>query len=149
MQEIKDTHRAMVHVGFDGTVHKQYKGAYAKERFENERRVLSYLEEKGCDFVPRVISADPARLLLVTTNSGSRVERIRPEKVEELFAELETYGVSHDDRFARNITYDGRKGRFCIIDFEFAVILETGEGFRLEDALKKPHAEIPDDEQPS
>jgi tRNA A-37 threonylcarbamoyl transferase component Bud32 len=145
MQEIKDTHRALVHVAFDGTVRKQFKGAYAKERFNNERRVLEYLEEKGCDFVPRVISADPEDLVLVTSSCGARVERIRDEKVAELFAELETYGVSHDDRFARNITYDGRKGRFCIIDFEFAVILETGEGFRLEDALKKPAGERPDD----
>ena len=46
------------------------------------------------------------------------------EKQAKLFSELESYGVRHDDAAIRNVTYNPRLGRFCIIDFEFATILE-------------------------
>ena len=50
------------------------------------------------------------------------------DTARELFAELETYGVRHEDRDLRNITYRNSDGRFCIIDFEFATLLEGGPG---------------------
>jgi PPM family protein phosphatase len=43
--------------------------------------------------------------------------------VKELFAEVEQYGVRHDDPDPRNITYRQTDGRFCVIDFELATIL--------------------------
>jgi len=43
---------------FDGRVLKAYHGANAKERFENEVRVLKFLEARGCNFVPRLLAAD-------------------------------------------------------------------------------------------
>jgi hypothetical protein len=131
MREIKDTKRAIVHIGFDGKVHKQYLGPMAKERFENEVKVLRYLESKHCHFVPRLLEVNEEEMTIVTTNCGMIVEKISQEKVDSLFKELEEYGVQHDDAFKRNITYDQRKGRFCLIDFEFSIILETGEGLRL------------------
>ena len=134
MQEIKDTQRAEVHIGFDGRVHKRYKGQLAKERFENEVRVLKYLEEKGCDFVPKLLEVYPEQLYIVTTNCGNIVHKLSPEKEKAVFAALETYGVRHDDAFMRNITYSPHLGRFCVIDFEFAVVLETGEGLTLKEA---------------
>ena len=42
---------------------------------------------------------------------------------DALFAELETYGVRHEDRDMRNVTYRQSDGRFCVIDFELATIL--------------------------
>jgi hypothetical protein len=42
----------------------------------------------------------------------------------ELFAELEQFGVRHEDRELRNITYRISDGRFCVIDFEFATLLD-------------------------
>ena len=56
--------------------------------------------------------------------------------MQQLFDELASYGVEHDDRAARNITYSAQIGRFCIIDFEFAVITETGEGLSLKEATR-------------
>ncbi len=132
MQEVKDTHQATVHIGYDGRVHKTYNGAMAKERFENELRVLRYLEEKGCDFVPKLLEVDEEKLKIVTTNCGQIVKRISGEKLKQLFDELESYGVRHEDAFARNVTYSAQMGRFCIIDFEFATILETGETLTLD-----------------
>ncbi|MBL9214345.1 MAG: serine/threonine-protein phosphatase [Opitutaceae bacterium] len=44
--------------------------------------------------------------------------------MRELFAELESFGVKHDDPEIRNITYRKSDGRFCIIDFEFATLLD-------------------------
>jgi len=129
MEEAKNTQRSIVRLAFDGKVHKTFLGEDARERFENECRVLRFLEEKGCGFVPRIIDTDPENLVLVTTNCGARVERISREKKEAVYAELESYGVRHDDAETRNLTYRRTDGRFCVIDFEFAAILdEEGKG---------------------
>jgi tRNA A-37 threonylcarbamoyl transferase component Bud32 len=128
MEQIKDTGRASVRIGYDGRVHKTFRGQRARERFEHESRVLRYLEERGCPFVPRLLSADPERLCLVTSNCGRRVEHLAAERQVELFAELESFGVRHEDRALRNVTYRVDDGRFCIIDFEFATILDDGTG---------------------
>jgi tRNA A-37 threonylcarbamoyl transferase component Bud32 len=128
MHEMKDTARATVRIGFDGRVHKTFRGHFARERFEHESRVLRYLEERGCDFVPQVLESDPAILKLVTTNCGRRVDQLDPQRQIEIFAELERFGVRHEDRELRNITYRVSDGRFCIIDFEFATILDDGTG---------------------
>ncbi len=133
MREIKDTKQATVHIKFDGTVHKTYNGPKARERFENEVRVLRYLEEKGCPFVPVLKEVQPDELSIMTSNCGHVVDRISEDKMKALYEELETtYGVRHEDAFARNVTYSPQMGRFCLIDFEFATILETGEGLTVD-----------------
>lgn len=134
MQEIKDTQRAEVRIGFDGRVHKKYKGQLARERYQNEVRVLKYLEKKGCDFVPRLLEEYPDEVYIVTSNCGAIVQKMSPEKEKAIFDELESFGVRHDDAFMRNITYSAHLGRFCVIDFEFAVILESGEGLTIKEA---------------
>ncbi len=128
MHEIKDTPRALVRISYDGRVHKTFRGHLARERFEQEVRVLQHLEKRGCPFVPRLLESDPAQLKIITTNCGTRVDRVNPERQRELFAELEHFGVRHEDRDLRNITYRASDGRFCIIDFEFATLLESGPG---------------------
>lgn len=148
MHEIKDTQRATVRIGFDGRVHKRYRGPLAKRRYENELRVLKYLAEKGCDFVPKVLEEHPEQLYLVTTNCGQKVERISPEKEKQIFEALLEYGVKHDDAFTRNVTYSPHLGRFCVIDFEFAVITETGEGLTLAEAEKAIKESNQDNEAP-
>lgn len=139
MHDIKDSKQAKVRIGYDGRVHKTFRGPHARRRFDTELKVLRYLEERGCTFVPRILDYDADNLYMVTTNCGSIVTRISEEKMKSLFDELETYGVRHEDAFSRNITYDPDQGRFCLIDFEFATILETGEGFTLAEleALKE------------
>ncbi len=124
MHEVKDTARALVRIGYDGRVHKTFRGHQAKERFENEVLVLKYLENKGCNFVPRLLEIEPDSLKIITTNCGSRVDHLGGERMREIFAELEQYGVRHDDAFMRNITYRTSDGRFCIIDFEYATLLD-------------------------
>lgn len=125
MQEVKNTQRALVRIGYDGSVHKTFRGPQAYARFENEVRVLRYLEKRGCDFVPRLLEVDEPDLKIITTNCGSRVDQVNPERLHALFAELETFGVRHDDPEIRNVTYRRTDGRFCLIDFEFATLLET------------------------
>lgn len=136
MHEVKDTKRATVRVGYDGRVHKRYLGPGREKRYKNEVSILKYLEKNNCDFVPRLLEEDPETLSIITTNCGSVVGKISHEKKDRLFRALEQYGVQHGDPFTRNITYDARTGRFCIIDFEFAINLETGEGLVLEDIKK-------------
>jgi len=127
MRDVKDTVRALVRIGYDGRVHKVFRGHMARERYENEIRVLKYLEGKQCNFVPRVLESKDDELLLVTSNCGQRVEHLGDERRKTLFAELESYGVRHDDPAVRNVTYRATDGRFCLIDFEFATILESPE----------------------
>ena len=125
MEQLKDTRRALVRIGYDGRVHKTFRGHQARERFQNETRVLRYLESRGCDYVPRVLEAHDDELRLVTTSCGQRVEYIPEAKVRELFTGLERdFSVRHEYAYARNITYSAHAGRFCIIDFEFATILD-------------------------
>jgi len=124
MIEAKNTQRAVVRIGYDGRVHKLFQGPDAQSRFDNECRVLIYLENKKCSFVPRLLSANKNTLEMVTSNCGARVERLGDEKIKSIFAELEQFGVRHDDAFLRNITYRASDGRFCVIDFEFSTILE-------------------------
>lgn len=139
MITVKDTQRATVQVCFDGSVRKAFHGPKATERFANEVKVLRYLENAGCDFVPRIIDANPEKLILVTTNCGSRVDQLDPTRCKELFSDLETYGVRHDDAEMRNVTYRQQDGRFCLIDFEFATILKDAKG-KAEKALRTPPA---------
>lgn len=124
MREIKDTGRAIVRIGYDGKVHKTFRGPNAEERFKNEVRVLKHLEERNCTFVPKLLESDPETLKIVTTNCGARVERLSDTRVAELFQELEAFGVRHDDPYLRNVTYRASDGRFCLIDFELATILD-------------------------
>ena len=123
MLKVKDTLRATVNLSFDGRVYKVYHGPDAEKRFNNEVRVLRHLEARGCGFVPRLLEANPVLPRIVTTNCGSRVEHLDAARTKELFAELEPFGVRHDDADMRNVTYRQSDGRFCLIDFEFATIL--------------------------
>lgn len=123
MLKVKDTLRSTVNLTFDGRVVKVYHGPDALARFTNEVRVLKHLEERGCHFVPKLLDSNPAQLRIITTNCGSRVEHLDAERIVEIFAELEPFGVRHDDPDMRNVTYRQSDGRFCIIDFEFATLL--------------------------
>jgi tRNA A-37 threonylcarbamoyl transferase component Bud32 len=123
MLKVKDTLRATVNLTFDGRVIKAYHGPNALERFTNEVKILRHLEARGCPFVPRLLEAEPAQLRITTTNCGTRVEHLDEARTKELFAELEPFGVRHDDPDIRNVTYRQSDGRFCLIDFELATIL--------------------------
>ena len=121
----KDTAYSRVQVGFDGRVHKTFRGVDAQKRFETEVAVLQHLEKRGCEYVPRLLASDPAALTIVTSNCGQRATAISGAKAKELFAALEKdYGVRHEDAFPRNITYHHQDGRFCVIDFEFASLVD-------------------------
>jgi hypothetical protein len=123
MLQVKDTLRATVQLSFDGRVFKTYHGPDAQTRFDREVRVLRLLEARRCGFVPRLLEADPSRPRIITTQCGTRVEHLDEERAKELFAELELYGIRHDDPDIRNVTYRQSDGRFCVVDFEFATIL--------------------------
>jgi len=128
MNQVKDTARATVRIGYDGRVYKQFRGPKAEERFANEVKVLRYLETKNCPFVPRLLSSEADELKIVTTSCGARVDHLDDARLKELFQELETFGVRHDDAEMRNVTYRQSDGRFCLIDFEFATILDEQGG---------------------
>ena len=139
----KDTEYSHVRVGFDGRVTKRFRGEHARERFDTEVAVLRHLEARGCDYVPRLLDVDPDTFTIVTTNCGRKVDSISARRAGELFAALERdYGVRHEDPFPRNITYRSQDGRFCLIDFEFASLVdEHGELLPGGVSLKVPGKE--------
>ena len=111
----------------NGDIEKTYRHRHALERLANEVVVLSHLERQGCAFVPRLRGVDYASRRVVMTNCGHAVQYLPQEKISELFQELESYGVRHDDPELRNITYSPQLGCFCIVDFEFATLLDEWE----------------------
>ena len=123
MLKVKDTLRATVNLSYDGRVFKVYHGKDAPSRFETEIKVLRHLESRGCSFVPKLLDANREKLRIITSNCGTRVTHLDEQRTREIFAELEEFGVRHDDPDIRNVTYRQADGRFCIIDFEFATIL--------------------------
>ncbi len=123
METVKNTLRSTVRLTYDGRVFKTYHAKDAQARFDNEVKILRFLAAQACPFVPRLLKADSKHLEIVTTNCGSRVEHLDDARLKELFAELEKFGVRHDDPDIRNVTYRPFDGRFCVIDFEFAAIL--------------------------
>ena len=123
MLKVKDTLRSTVNLTFDGRVVKTYHGPDALARFDRETKILRHLEEKGCNFVPKLLEADRDKLRIITTNCGSRIEHLDEARRKELFAELEQFGVRHDDPDMRNVTYRQTDGRFCLVDFELATLL--------------------------
>jgi tRNA A-37 threonylcarbamoyl transferase component Bud32 len=139
MEQVKDTLRATVRLSYDGRVYKTFRGPKAAERYANEVRVLRYLESRQCTFVPKLLEADPEQLRIVTTNCGGRVDRLDVERMREIYAELEEYGVRHEDAELRNVTYRQKDGRFCLIDFEFASILDESPD---DGAIAQPSAPV-------
>ena len=125
MLKVKGTLRSTVNLTFDGRVIKVYHGPKAEERFDNEVKILRYLESRGCAFVPKLLEENREKLRIVTSNCGSRVDHLDEKRRAEIFEELENFGVRHDDPDMRNVTYRMSDGRFCIIDFEFATILPS------------------------
>ena len=124
MRNLKDGIRAHVRLDWMGRVHKRFRGTDADKRYANEVAVLKVLEERGCEYVPKVLEEYPDELYFVSTACGQPAATFSKERACQLFADLERdYGVGHLDAEARNITYDTRAGRFCIIDFELADIL--------------------------
>ena len=65
MREMKDTARALVRVGYDGRVHKVFRGHQAEERFGHEVRVLRHLEANHRLLALRVDDSRLAGLLTV------------------------------------------------------------------------------------
>ena len=123
MIEIKKTQRSIVQRLGSGHYRKSYLWDDAKSRFTNEVAVLLHLEEAGCEFVPKLISACAGSLTITTSDCGLPVQQLPEQKIKELYARLEQYGVRHEDPELRNIVYNSHIGQFSIIDFEFAELL--------------------------
>ncbi|MEM9235962.1 MAG: serine/threonine protein phosphatase [Verrucomicrobiota bacterium] len=124
MKELKVGIRAEVRLDWMGRVHKRFRGTDSDKRYATEVKVLKVLEERGCPNVPRLLEEHPEENYFVSTSCGQPAPNISEERSKALFAELESkYGVRHLDAARRNVTYDNREGRFCLIDFELAEIL--------------------------
>ena len=137
MRELKDGIRSRVKLDFMGRVHKWFRGTDADKRYANEVFVLKTLEERGCDYVPQLLEEHPEENYFVSTNCGAPANGISKTKSDALFAELEhDFLVRHDDPEPRNVTYNAKQGRFNLIDFELATVIEQ------LDTSKKEKSEV-------
>lgn len=128
MRELKDGIRSRVKLDFKGRVHKWFRGTDADKRYANEVLVLKALAERGCPYVPQLLEEHPEELYFVSTNCGAPADGISRKKADALFAELEEdFAIRHDDPEPRNVTYNAGTGRFNLIDFELATILDQIE----------------------
>jgi len=126
MRELKDGIRSLVKIDLYGNVHKYFRGTDADKRAANEAHILELLEERGAENVPRLLQYKAEENYIITTNCGSPAPHLSKARADVLFDELrEKYHILHDDPEPRNITYDDRSGRFCIIDFELSTDLEN------------------------
>ncbi len=125
MQLIKNTQRAQVARNYSGSITKVFSGPNKEQRFENEVRVLQYLNQQRCPFVPSLIDHDSESLSITTSYAGEPVQTISDQRLSQVFEELTEYGVRHDDPAQRNVLYNHMLGRFTLIDFEFAEILDS------------------------
>ena len=75
----------------------------------------------------RFVAAELAEDRVRAGDGGARVEHLDEARQKEIYAELLPYGVRHEDAEMRNVTYRQGDGRFCLIDFEFATILDEEE----------------------
>jgi tRNA A-37 threonylcarbamoyl transferase component Bud32 len=125
MRDLKDGIRSHVRIDWNGHVHKKFRGTDADNRYSTEVAVLKILEQRGCEYVPKLLEEYPDELYFVSTNCGSPAPDVTKTKANKIFAELEqNFGVRHGDAEPRNITYSQKLGRFCIIDFEIAEIIQ-------------------------
>jgi PPM family protein phosphatase len=129
---VKNTERSCVQRAFDGLIHKRYRGHHARQRLENEVRVLEHLRIHNCPFVPRLIEVDRRNLTIVQTNCGASVQSLADWRLKQLFAALREFHVEHGDCELRNVTYRATDGIFCIVDFELAAILESSWSSQLQ-----------------
>lgn len=124
MRNLKDGIRSLVKIDFYGHVHKYFRGTDKEARCQNEIKILQALEQRNCDFVPKILEHSLEENWIKTTNCGSPAPNLSKKKSDSLFHKLEQeYGIRHDDPEPRNITYDDKAGQFCIIDFELATLL--------------------------
>ena len=125
MQLLKNTQRAQVSRNFTGAITKVFSGPGKEQRFCNEVRVLLHLNKQACPFVPQLLSYNEQEFSITTSWAGEPVQRLSEQRIEELFDELQEFGVRHDDPALRNVLYSHSLGRFTLIDFEFAEILDS------------------------
>ena len=129
MRELKDGIRSKVKLDFQGRVHKWFRGTDADKRYANEVAVLKALQERECPYVPQLLEEHPEEVYFVSTNCGAPADGISKGKSDALFTALERdFAIRHDDPEPRNVTYNAKQGRFNLIDFELATILEKDQG---------------------
>lgn len=110
----------------DNKVIKRFIGEKNKNLFENEVKVLRFLEEKGCDFVPKIISVDSENTAVVMTHCGTRLKDPNIGIIRQLFFDLESkYRVKHGDPCVVNVLYNSSNNKLYIIDFEVSTIINN------------------------
>ncbi|MFN7875608.1 MAG: hypothetical protein ACK5PB_09825 [Pirellula sp.] len=129
MHALKNTKRAFVLRTGNGHIRKTFTGPKREIRFWNEVRILRYLNDKGCPFVPKLICIDTPSFTIIVSYAGEPIQSISEEKLNLIFSNLEEFGVRHQDQAARNILYNHRAGEFSVIDFEFAELITSCDSY--------------------
>ena len=97
-ETLKKSHRCVVKFDKDNKqIVKKFIGDNAEERFNNEIAILTHLEDKGCECVPKILDTDNENLTIKETFVGSPVLSITEADHRVLHNRVEAFGVYHND----------------------------------------------------
>lgn len=107
---------------------KEYKPS-AHNAFVNELFVYLFAKEKKIPFIPKLISYDLEKRILIIKNVGESLYEYCKKnncdytdfypKIKKIYEKLIDYGLYHNDMRWKNILYDSKTKKFYLIDFEY------------------------------
>lgn len=112
------------------TITKKFKKRKdGKKHFMNELYVYLLAKQKNIKFIPKLISFDISKQIIVTENVGKSLDFIPEENWQErekhlpgiskIYKGLEKYGLYHNDLRYKNIVWDKKNNKYYLIDFDF------------------------------
>ena len=125
MRNLKDGIRSLVKIDFYGNVHKYFRGTDKEKRFTNEIRILKASNNVAVNMCPATSNPTRVSSTLLPATVALQLQISQRKKPRKSFVISKKNMVSATMiRFPRNITYDPNEGRFCVIDFELATLLD-------------------------
>ena len=112
------------------TITKKFKKKKdGKKHFMNELYVYLLAKQKNIKCIPKLVSFDISKQIIVTENVGRSLDYI-PESewmerekhlpgISKIYKVLEKYKLYHNDIRYKNIVWNKKKNKYYLIDFDF------------------------------
>ena len=112
------------------TITKRFKKKKeGKKHFMNELYVYLLAKQKNIKCIPKLLSFDISKQIIVTENVGRSLDYIPEENWQErekhlpgiskIYKVLEKYKLYHNDLRYKNIVWNKKKNKYYLIDFDF------------------------------
>jgi len=112
------------------TITKKFKKKKdGKKHFMNELYVYLLAKQKNIKCIPKLVSFDISKQIIVTENVGRSLDYIPEEDWQErekhlpgiskIYKVLEKYKLYHNDIRYKNIVWNKKNNKYYLIDFDF------------------------------